>query len=92
MNCAAKKLNIDDYQATLYYFDKNNRFNSIKSFLDGEKKAEYIKELSKKLRVQKDNIYVYSDSVWDLPLFAIAGNKIKVNPDKKLKKKNWKQI
>lgn len=89
-------LKIKEYQATIYDLDEENKFKKINLIVDGKQKAKYAQILMDKLQINKDQIYVYSDSNKDLKLFDIAGNKIAVKPCKKLlkiaKKNNWEII
>jgi HAD superfamily hydrolase (TIGR01490 family) len=79
-------LKINDYKATIYDLDKDNKFIKINLIVDGKKKAEYAQILMKELKITKKQVYVYSDSIDDLDLFNIAENKIAVRPCKKLYK------
>ena len=64
----------------------------------GEGKVEKIKEflLEKKLKVNFQDSFAYSDSFFDLPLLRLVGNPVAVEPDKKLleiaKVKGWQII
>ncbi len=82
------------YKASSYRLDKENRLIEIDSIMDGNAKAKYAKQLIKELSLKKEDVTVYSDSIWDLPLFEIAGIKIAVNPEDKLldkaKMEKWK--
>lgn len=79
----ADYLNVDAYQATKYKLDKEGKMQEILYMMGGEKKAEFMKNI----KGEEDKIlYVFSDSIWDLPLFLLADCKIAVNPDRKLKK------
>jgi phosphoserine phosphatase len=82
----ADLLKVNEYKSSLYSLNNHNKFEKIKLILDGEKKASYALELMKKLNISKEEVYVYSDSIEDLSLFEISGNKIAVQPGKSLKK------
>ncbi len=81
----AKVLTIEDVHASRYMIE-NNRFVSIKKIMDGYEKANCLLQKTKQLKVLKKDIFIYTDSIWDLPMFEHAGNVVAVNPDKKLKK------
>lgn len=89
----ARDLNADGFGASEYLIDENNTFKEITTLMDGQEKAKNALLIAKKLNVSRENIWVYSDSIWDLPLFEIAEHRVAVNPDKRLcsffKKNNW---
>jgi len=82
-----------NWYATEYGVDKEKRFSNILHMVDGKKKAEFVLELSKKLRIKKEHIFAYTDSYWDLPLLQCVANPVAVNPDKHLlhlcKQQRW---
>lgn len=82
----AKKLFIENYAATSYKNDKLGRLNDINYMMTGENKAEYVLKLANNLNISKDNIFLFTDSMWDYPLLKISGNIYVVNPNKRLKK------
>lgn len=92
----ANILKIKECRATVYDLNNENKFEKIGVIVDGRQKAEYAQALMEKLKIKKERVFVYSDSVEDLKLFEIAGNKISVKPCKKLykiaKKNNWEII
>jgi HAD superfamily hydrolase (TIGR01490 family) len=81
----AKVLKIEDVHASRYTVEKN-MFVSIKKIMDGYEKANCLLQKAKQLKVLKKDIFIYTDSIWDLPMVEHAGNVIAVNPDRKLKK------
>lgn len=92
----AKILRIKDYKATIYEVNSENKFEKINQIVDGKKKAKYAQVLMDQLKIKKDSVYVYSDSIEDIDLFEMSGNKVAVKPCKKLlkiaKKNNWEII
>jgi len=90
----ASRLNVMHYKATTYQVDACGRLIKILNAMDGKDKAQYTLILANKLNIQKKEIEVFSDSIWDRPLLEIAGNPIAVTPDKKLlalaKANSWK--
>ena len=83
----AKILKVDEYRATKYLFDKDNRFDKIDVIMDGKQKAKEAKALIEKLKITKENVSVYSDSFEDIDLFEVAKEKIAVQPSRRLKQK-----
>ncbi|NGX29507.1 MAG: hypothetical protein KR126chlam4_00886 [Candidatus Anoxychlamydiales bacterium] len=92
----SKILKVNEFRATKYLFDKDDRFDKIELIMDGEKKAKDAIILMKRLGVEKENVSVYSDSIQDIELFEVAHKKIAVSPCSKLyklsKKRNWQII
>jgi phosphoserine phosphatase len=90
----AKSLGFDEWKGSEYELDNEDRLANIASLMSGEEKREYALTLSKRLCVNKENIAVYTDSHWDLPLLEISGNPVAVHPDGQLKaickKRGWK--
>jgi HAD superfamily phosphoserine phosphatase-like hydrolase len=89
----AKKLNIVNYRATTYEVDDRGRFVKILKIMDGMEKARFVLKFAKKLKISKNKIFAFTDSIWDRPLLEIAEKAYAVNPDKKLltlaKAKGW---
>jgi len=79
-------LEIKEYKATLYELNEENKFEKIKLVIDGKQKTKYAQNLMEKLKITKDCLHVYSDSIDDLELFELAGKKFVVKPCKKLYK------
>ena len=92
----ASKLQVDDWRASEYKVDKDQRLCQISLILDGEAKAFWIRKISEDLGVLDQEITAYSDSYLDLPFVQAAGISVVVNPDSRLKKisqkKNWEEI
>ncbi len=92
----SKILKVDEYRASEYLFDKDERFEKIKCVMSGERKAKEAIDLIKRLNITKKDVSVYSDSIRDLKLFELAEKKVCVSPCKKLlrlsKKRNWQVI
>lgn len=81
----ANRLCIPSWIGTCYGVNEKGRLHSILSVVDGEFKAEYLRRLMTQHQIEQDNTCVLSDSILDLPLFEMAGLKVGVNPDRKLK-------
>lgn len=92
----AKRLGIENACASVYTKDENGRFSSISQIMDGKTKARFALETAKKEKISKNEIEVFTDSIWDRPLLEIANKCFVVNPDKKLfalaKAKGWNFI
>jgi phosphoserine phosphatase len=92
----AKRLGFDGWKGSEYGLDKEERLEHISSLMGGSEKREYALQIAKRLCIEKENIVVYSDSYWDLPLFEMAGSPVAVHPDSRLKaickKRGWKVI
>lgn len=90
----AKRLNVDEFKATVYGVDEKNKFTSICKMMNGILKREYVLDIAKTLNIKE--IVAYTDSIWDLPLLECANEAIVVNPDVKLskiyKQNKWKKI
>jgi len=87
----AKFLGVNEWRATEYAVDKQLNLCHISSILQGEDKAQCVKEVAGKLDLRKEKITAFSDSFLDLPLLLSAGNPVAVlgascNPDRKLRK------
>ncbi len=92
----ASFLSVDDFKASEYAVDKDQRLCKISSILLGDGKASWVHKVSLDLGIARDNIIAYSDSHLDLPFLLSAGTAIVVSPDAKLKKvsveKGWEEI
>ncbi len=89
----AKRLGADHWSATEYVTDELGRLQSVKSFLDGEAKAEEIFRFSLEKGFTLSLCKAYSDSYHDLPFLLAAGRAVAVNPDRKLyrfaRRRDW---
>ena len=81
------------WRATKYLDDGEGILAEIKYVLDGQAKAEIVRNRAECLNIEMRNIFAYSDSYLDLSFLQAAGCPIVVNPDKKLLKharqNNW---
>jgi len=82
----AARLKVDHWKGTVYQADKNGQLIAISQFMEGEDKADYLKELLSHLKFSQLSLTVYSDSYLDLPLLKMAGQAVGVRPDHRLKK------
>lgn len=87
---------VHGWGATEYGVDKEGRLCNIAILMDGRAKAAYLEEMRKEQKIAKEDITVYTDSHFDLPLLDACGNQVVVNPERKLKKiakrHNWRII
>lgn len=81
----AKKLGIIYWQATEYAKDCKEQFDTIIEMMDGPAKARAVLEFAKMRGFALNQIVAYSDSIDDLPLFELVGEKLAVAPDKRLR-------
>ncbi len=92
----ALRLQVDDWKASEYKVDKDQKLCHISHILHGEAKAFWVRKVSSLLGTSEAEITAYSDSHLDLPFLESAGVSVVVNPDSKLKKiskeKNWEEI
>ena len=92
----AARMQISYWCASCYLTDEKGYLSEIDPVVDGRFKAEYLKKLMMKYDLPKEAVTVYSDSVLDLPLFEVSGQRVAVNPDRKLRKfmnqSNWREI
>lgn len=92
----AQWLSVNEWRATEYSVDKDLKLSHINRIVQGQDKANQVQEISKKLKIVRENVTVYSDSFLDLEFLKAAGTPIAVNPDKKLRafsqKHHWRII
>lgn len=81
----AKLLGIEEYKATEYRLDDEGRCLSIAKIVDGHVKADLVQEFAARFKISLQDVTAYSDSYLDLPFLLAAGNRVAVNPDKRLR-------
>jgi HAD superfamily hydrolase (TIGR01490 family) len=82
----AQRLHVPHWKATVYQTDEEGKLTAISQVMDGQDKANYIKELADRMQLPQGAITVYSDSYLDLPILKMAGQAIGVGPDYHLKR------
>lgn len=82
----AKRLQVQNWQATIYQTDDQGKLSTISHVMDGQDKALYVKQLADQMKLPLSEMTVYSDSYLDLPILKIAGRAIGVVPDYRLKR------
>jgi HAD superfamily hydrolase (TIGR01490 family) len=87
----ARFLGVNEWAATEYGVDKDQRLYKISSVMQGEEKAAVVKRISERMGIDKSEITAYSDSHLDLPFLLSAGERIAVNPNRKLLRLSLKQ-
>lgn len=89
-------LGVNEWRATEYALDKEDKLERIALVLQGADKAHHLKSLSQKFGIHQEAITAYSDSYLDLDFLKASGTPIAVNPDKKLRalslEKKWSII
>ncbi len=80
----ARHLGVDEWVATEYQVDQENRLSAIAHFVAGEAKKIALNKLVEKQGSSLSAVTAYSDSYHDLPLLLSAGQAVAVNPDRRL--------
>ncbi|MDN3505003.1 MAG: haloacid dehalogenase-like hydrolase [Rhabdochlamydiaceae bacterium] len=92
----AKSFGVHALYATEYAIDDKGDFCSISRIIEGGEKAKITSQIQKELDIATHRVSAYSDSFHDIDFLCCSGEKIAVNPDKRLKsyslEKNWKII
>lgn len=82
----ARHFGVSGVIATRAEVGSDNRYTGeLEFYAYGEQKAEAIRELASKARLDLAGSYAYSDSSTDIPMLAAVGNPVAVNPDKELR-------
>jgi len=64
----------------------DNRYTGeLEFYAFGEQKAEAIRSLARRARVNLEGSFAYSDSVTDVPMLEAVGHPVAVNPDRDLR-------
>lgn len=87
----AERMQFHDWAGTEYALLENKKIGEVGQLMEGENKAQYVRQLMKKMNIKKEKITAYSDSYLDLPFLEAVGNPIAVNPDKTLRKESIKR-
>lgn len=89
-------LGVHEVYASEYEVNPDGIFSSILKVIEGNEKAKIVLQMQENFKVGPDQMTSYSDSYHDLAFLESTGEKIAVNPDKRLKsvsiEKNWKII
>lgn len=92
----AEYLEVSEWRSSHYTVNEEGNFESVESVLLGEGKAECIDQMTKSLKIAREQVTAYSDSDLDLPFLHSAGTPVAANPNSKLlkvsKKNSWEII
>lgn len=82
----ADSLQVPHWKATIYQSDGEGKLIAISQVMEGQNKANYVKELANQMHFDLSFITAYSDSYLDLPILKMAGEAVGVRPDYTLKR------
>lgn len=92
----AEYLNFDEWAATPYLVDQQQRFCALGPVLSGEAKKKYLDVVMQREGIARESVYAYTDSHLDLPLLEAAGHPVGVNPGPRLRsicqRRGWEII
>jgi HAD superfamily hydrolase (TIGR01490 family) len=78
-------LGVDAVVATRARVDANGRYTGeLEFYAYAAHKADAIREMAVKERIDLAGSYAYSDSITDLPMLELVGHPVAVNPDREL--------
>ncbi len=82
----ARHFGVSGVIATRAQVGPDNRYTgTLEFYAFGEQKAEAIRQLAKRSRIDLAGSYAYSDSITDVPMLEVVGNPVAVNPDRDLR-------
>jgi HAD superfamily hydrolase (TIGR01490 family) len=82
----AGMLGADDVIATRMVVEDGRYTGEVAFYAYGENKAAAIRELAMVRGYRLEDSYAYSDSVTDIPMLAVVGHPVAVNPDRALRR------
>ena len=83
----ARHFGVSGVIATRAEVDDEDRYTGRLAFYAyADNKAEAIRDLAERAGIDLTRSYAYSDSITDLPMLAVVGNPVAVNPDKELRR------
>jgi HAD superfamily hydrolase (TIGR01490 family) len=83
----ADLLQVDGAIGSRAQVDAAGRYTGqLEFYCYGEGKAEAVRQLAAKRRIELDQAYAYSDSITDLPLLEAVGHPVVTNPDRELRR------
>jgi HAD superfamily hydrolase (TIGR01490 family) len=92
----AEKFQVDDWKASEYLVDAEQKLSCVDSILLGNGKALALQRTCASLHIPTTQSIAYSDSILDLCFLQAAGLAVVVNPDSHLQKLSsslsWEQI
>ena len=82
----ARHFGVSGVIATRAQVGPDDRYTGeLEFYAYGDQKAEAIRSLAKRARVDLDRSFAYSDSVTDVPMLEAVGHPVAVNPDRDLR-------
>ena len=82
----ARHFGVSGVIATRAQVGEDNRYTGeLEFYAFGEQKAEAIRALAERARVNLERSFAYSDSVTDVPMLEAVGHPVAVNPDRDLR-------
>ncbi len=82
----ARHFGVSGVIATRAQVDADNRYTGeLEFYAYGDQKAEAIRSLASRARVDLARSFAYSDSVTDVPMLEAVGHPVAVNPDRDLR-------
>jgi HAD superfamily hydrolase (TIGR01490 family) len=90
----AQYLGADQAIASRARVDRNGRYTGEKEFYAyGPAKADALRDIARIQGIDLSESYAYSDSASDIPMLAVVGHPVAVNPDRELarvaKEREW---
>jgi HAD superfamily hydrolase (TIGR01490 family) len=82
----ARHFGVSGVIATRAQVGPDNRYTgTLEFYAYGQRKAEAIRELADRVGLDLSGSYAYSDSATDIPMLAVVGHPVAVNPDRELR-------
>ncbi len=82
----ARELGVERVVATEMAVEDGKLTGEIRRYLKGDAKAQAVEEVAAERGYDLKASFAYSDSATDIPMLALVGNPVAVNPDRALKK------
>jgi HAD superfamily hydrolase (TIGR01490 family) len=83
----AEYLGADEVIATRAEVDADGRYTgAVEIYAYGRYKAEAMREAAERGEIDLEASYAYSDSATDIPMLALVGQAVAVNPDRELRR------
>lgn len=82
----AKEGQFDFFHSSSYLYNEDGIYEALGDIVTGEEKLTYVQNLQAKLNTPSNSIFIYTDSIDDLPLLKNGYKIFVVQPDRKLKK------
>jgi HAD superfamily hydrolase (TIGR01490 family) len=82
----ARHFGVSGVLATRARIDEGRYTGELEYYMYGERKAEAVRELARRVGIDLEGSYAYTDSMTDLPMLEAVGHPVAVNPDKHLRR------